>query len=101
MTSRANTYEYDATTKPRLNGILGTPWRYRCPDCDSTTVIVRELSKPKAFTVKQYKEYEPINHRHAADHTHIHDFICHECGAVFDEPYDAKNDECHLIHEVS
>jgi len=96
VTSNAGTYEYAPTTRTKLNTLLGTPWRYRCPECDCTTVVVRDRRGDE----NEHREVYEDNTVRGPTVPHVHDFLCSECRVTFDEPYDAKEDECHPIHDV-
>lgn len=77
---------------PRLNQLLETPWRYRCPYCESHVIAVRQ----KIGHEKQYREgdcLKPLALSGSGSHVEIKDFRCEKCSQTFNDPYDKKR-EC-------
>ena len=84
--------ELGRTTR-NLNKRLNEPWRYRCPECESTTIEVRgsaQSTSPLMF--KEGRETTSYVARQQKD-IHVHHFRCRGCNSVFDDPIDAKTGE--------
>lgn len=81
---------------PTLSSFDVDPWRYQCPECETHSIAVRKKQGYAARHLERTDRYQERND------VYVHDFRCEICSAVFDEPYDKKEQKQRLIrHEIT
>jgi DNA-directed RNA polymerase subunit RPC12/RpoP len=74
-----------------LHEVCDERWRYRCPSCGSTVLVIRKKISHKDSYL-EYDQLTPRQHSHSGYQVSIKDFRCNECAATFDDPCDVKED---------